>query len=156
DAHEGPLGDPFISGRLQNGATTVTQALVLQNTPVNLQFSAAPTAPAPPPDNPPVDNAPRPRLAVLPNGQYGAAAQIWPNAPANNGLPRDFVRVAVVDEESFLVGVTRRDSQWSITSADDRRRSAQNRPSTRINVNRTVNNTGVLLANSQSAANALL
>ena len=160
DAHEGPLGDPFINGRLLNGANTVTQALILQNGLVDLKFSPAPTTPAPPnqppADNPPVDNAPRPRLAVLPNGQYASAAQVWPNAPANNGLPRDFVRVAVVEEESFLVGVTRQNSRATIVNADDRRRSAQNRPSTRINVNRTLNNTGVLLANSQSAADALL
>src|SRR5262249_28061627 len=149
---------PFINGRLLNGANPVTQALIMQNALVDLKFSPAPTVPipAPPADNPPVDNAPRPRLAVLPNGQYASAAQVWPNAPANNGLPRDFVRVAVVEEESFLVGVTRQNSRAAIGNAVDRRRSAQNRPSTRINVNRTFNNTGVLLANSQGAADALL
>lgn len=158
DPHEGPLGAPFINGRLQNGAAAVTSNLisVTGNGP-SLSFSALPAPPsAPPLDNPAVDNAPRPRMAILPLGTYAATAAIWPTGPVHTGLTRDFVRVAVVDEEFHLTGLNRRDSRLAVTSASDRRQSAQNRPSTRINVNRTNNAAGVLLANSRATADALL
>lgn len=158
DSHEGLLGAPFINGRLQNGGANVTSNLiqVTGNGP-NLSFSAltAPAAP-PPPDNPQVDNAPRARMAILPVGNYGTTAQPWPAGPVHAGLNRDFIRVAVVEEESHLTGVTRRDSRLAASTPNDRRQSAQNRPSTRINVNRTNNTAGVLLANSQATADALL
>lgn len=159
DAHEGPLAAPLLGDRLQvDGAAATTELVQVDGTnSVALTFSNLP-APAdpPPPDNPPVDDAPRARLAVLPAGNYGTAATLWPGGPVHAGLTRDFVRVAVVDEESHLVGVARRDSRAAITSPDDRRRSAQNRPSTRIHVGRTNATTGVLLANGQLAADALL
>ena len=158
DAHEGLLGAPFISGRLQNAAAAVTSNLIqLTGNGPSFSFSSLPAPGATPPlDNPQVDNAPRARLAVLPTGTYGTTATVWPGGPVHTGLTRDFVRVAVVDEESHLVGVTRRDSRLAVVSANDRRQSAQNRPSTRINVSRTNATTGVLLANSRAAADALL
>src|SRR5262249_48291888 len=54
------------------------------------------------------------------------------------------------------VGVARRDSRQAVTTPSQRRQSAQNRPSTRINVNRTSNVAGVLLANGRATADALL
>src|SRR5690606_14279766 len=141
-----------------DGAAATTELVQVDGTnSVALTFSNLP-APAdpPPPDNPPVDDAPRARLAVPPAGNYGTAAPLWPAGPAHAGPARDLARVAVVDEESHLVGVPRRDSRAAVTSPDERRRSAQNRPSTRIHVSRTNATTGVLLANGQLAADALL
>ena len=157
DAHEGLLGAPFISDRLQNAAAAVTSNLiqVTGNGP-SLSFSQLPAPGTTTLDNPQVDNAPRARMAVLPTGTYGTTATVWPGGPVHAGLTRDFVRVAVVDEESHLVGVSRRDSRLAVASANDRRQSAQNRPSTRINVNRTGAVMGVLLANSRATADALL
>ncbi len=161
DPHEGPLAAPFLNDRLQDGGAAVaTNLLVAAGMPgPALAFSAAPADPpgaAPPPDDPTLDNAPRPRLAVLPTGGYGATATLWPGGPVHAGLPRDFVRVAVVEEESHLTGVTRRASRLVAANAQGRRQSAQNRPSTRIGVARTATTTGVLLANGQATADALL
>ncbi len=159
DAHEGPLAAPFLNGRLLDGGAAVTGNLLVgaANSSATLTFSAAPTVPpATAPDNPPVDNAPRPRMAVLPNGNYGATATLWPGGPVQAGLARDFVRVAVVEEEAHLTGVTRRGSRLAVASAQDRRQSAQNRPSSRITVARTANANGVLLAHGQATADALL
>lgn len=158
DAHEGPLGAPFLNDRLQsNGSTVSANVITLTGTGPSLSFSAlTPPGTTPPADNPQLDNAPRARLAVLPAGTYGTTAQPWPNGPVHAGLTRDFVRVAVVEEESHLTGLTRRDSRLAAATPADRRQSAQNRPSTRIHVNRTNNTAGVLLANSQATADALL
>ncbi|HVY14340.1 MAG TPA: hypothetical protein VHB27_03870, partial [Rhodopila sp.] len=159
DAHEGPLGDPFISGRLQSGGSAVTANLLTASgaTAVALSFQAL-TAPAttPPADNPQLDNAPRARVAVLPSGSYGTTVSLWPGGPVHAALTRDFVRVGVVEEERHLTGIVRRDSRQSVSSASDRRQSAQNRPSTRINVGRTANTNGVLLANGGLVAAAML
>lgn len=174
DPHEGVLGAPFLglapgapaggTIRLRNNGTAFTAGnnnnlLIVGAGGAALDFSNPPVVPANTPvDNPPVDNAPRPRMAVLPNGSYLPAVTLWPGGPVATGITRDFVRVGVVDEESFLVGVTRQDSRNPTQGSDSQRRrdAAQNRPSTRINVNRTANAAGVLLANSQLAANALL
>jgi hypothetical protein len=158
DAHEGPLSSPFINGRLQNGGSAVTDALIQPSgNNVDLTFSPLPAPGAtPPPDNPQLDNAPRARMAALPTGTYGTAANVWPSGPVHAGLARDFVRVAVVEEESHLVGVTRRDSRAVVSTPNDRRQSAQNRPSTRININRTSTTNGVLLPNGRLVADALL
>lgn len=158
DPHEGPLGAPFINGRLQNGGTAVTANLitVTGNGP-SFSFAAVPAATSTPPaDNPTLDNAPRPRMAILPLGTYGTTATVWPGGPLHTGLSRDFVRLGVVDEEFHLTGITRRDSRLAVTSANERRQSAQNRPSTQIRVNRTNATTGVLLPNSRATADALL
>src|SRR5215472_5795306 len=159
DAHEGRLGAPFIGDRLQNSGTAVAANLI-QLTGTNgatLAFSAlTPPASTPPVDNPQVDNAPRARVAVLPAGTYGTTASVWPGGAVHAGLARDFVRVGVVEEEAHLSGVVRRDSRQAVSTPSDRRQSAQNRPSTRINVNRTASATGVLLANGQLGADALL
>lgn len=158
DPHEGPIAAPFLNDRLQNGGTSITSNLLVDTgTPINLGFSAL-TVPAGaiPDDNPTVDNAPRARIAVLPVGNYGTSAQPWPSGPVHAGLTRDFVRVAVIEEEAHLTGITRRDSRGAVATPADRRQSAQNRPSTRIHANRTANANGVLLANAQATADALL
>ena len=85
-----------------------------------------------------------------------AALSYLITAPSSLGLARAFVSVGVVEEEAHLTGVTRRDSRLAVSSPSDRRQSAQNRPSTRINVNRTSTAAGVLLPNGRTVADALL
>lgn len=191
--HEGVLGAPFVvlSGdtadtnnviRLTINASgaAVTPAAatpLVSATPaignIVFGFTAPPAAsfPAPAagaptvPFNPPVDNAPLARIAVLPNGSYGAAATLWPGGPLHTNLTRDFVRVAVLDEEVFLAGVARRRSELgaptpAFTDAAGklpiqlRREMDQNRPSTRISV--AASNGPVLRASSSAVAGALL
>jgi len=159
DAHEGPLGDPFINGRLLSGGSAATANLVTASGTTALSLSFQPLSPpasTPPVDNPTLDTAPRARVAVLPIGSYGTTASLWPSGPVHSALTRDFVRVAVVDEERQLTGIARRDSQQTVANASDRRQSAQNRPSTRINVARTSNTSSVLLANGGLVAAAML
>src|SRR5690606_26634431 len=89
DAHEGPLGAPFLSDRLLvDGTAAATNLVQVTGTSsVALTFSTL-TAPGgtPPIDNPQLDNAPRARVAVLPTGNYGAAATVWPSGPVHAGL----------------------------------------------------------------------
>ena len=157
DAHEGALSDPFLDDRLLVGGSPVDTNLV--PAPGAVQFTIDPVAPPgtpPPTDNPTVDSAPRARIAVLPAGQYAASATLWPDGVAiTPGLERDFVRVAVVDEERHLVGVARRDSRAAPANAEERRRSDQNRPSTRIVVDRTASTNTVLLPTADAGTAAL-
>lgn len=159
DPHEGPLGAPFLNDRLQSGGSAVNASLLAASATTGQAFTFSALTPpgtAPPPDNPQVDNAPRARIAVLPDGNYGATATVWPGGPVHAGLARDFVRVAVLDEERHLVGVARRDSRLAAASAANRRASAQNRPSTRTSVSRTAGTAPVLLATANAASGALL
>lgn len=76
------------------------------------------TAPSP-------DDLPMPRLAVLPNGRFAAPPGAtpfagWTGSAWPGGLTRDFMRIAVVDLESHLVGVGRSDAAQN----DPRRRIA--------------------------------
>lgn len=80
-----------------------------------IALSAAPTP----------DDLPLPRLAVLPNGRFAAPPGAtpfagWTGSAWPAGLARDFVRIAVVDLESHLVGVGRDDAAQN----DPRRRIA--------------------------------
>lgn len=82
------------------------------------------------------DNLPLPRLAVLPNGRFSAPPGAtpfagWTGSAWPTGLARDFVRIAVLDLESHLVGVGRSDT-------------AQNDPRRRIAVLRNTASTPVL------------
>ena len=159
DAHEGVLGPPFLGDRLQAGGTAVNRSLVPAGTGAAVQLSIAPVPPPgspPPPDNPAVDSAPRARLAVLPAGTYATTLTLWPDGAAiTPGLDRDFVRTAAVDEERHLIGVARGDSRATPTSADERRRGDQNRPSTQVNVARTATTGPVLLATADAGSTAL-
>jgi hypothetical protein len=159
DAHEGALGAPFLNDRLQSGGSAVTANLLAASNTTGQAFvfsNLTPPGTTPPPDNPQVDNAPLARMAVLPDGNYGTAANVWPGGPVHAGLARDFVRVAVVEEESHLLGVSRRDSRQAPASEADRRASSQNRPSTRTPVSRTAGVAPVLLATADAASTALL
>lgn len=145
NAHEGLLGQPFLGGaqRLQDGSSPVSSNLLAGNAQVALGFSGY-TNTSNDVQNPTVDDAPVPRLAVLPAGPYAAPAAggggapivtLWGGGNARApGLARDFARVAVVDVERHLIGVPRRGSNPAPTSEADRRRLDQNRPTTRINV----------------------
>src|SRR5262245_2529502 len=91
------------------------------------------------------DTAPAPLAAMLPLGNYGNRVNLWAGGqlqvPVNGGgtpipLPRDYVEVAAVDAELFLVGTPRTGATPPATPAD-RRAADQNRVSTRINVSRT-------------------
>jgi len=75
--------------------------------------------------SPTPDDLPVPRLAVLPNGAFTAPAAAtpfagWTGSAWPAGLARDFMRIAVVDLESHLVGVGRSDAAQN----DPRRRIA--------------------------------
>jgi hypothetical protein len=154
DAHDSRLRDPFLGDRLLvDGDPPDETLLTAGDSGLQLSFQPLdpPTTP-PPTDNPPVDSAPRPRIAVLPAGPYGPTLTLWPDGePITPGLERDFVRVSVIDEELHLVGIPRGDSRATATNADERRRSDQNRPSTRVNVERTATNGPVLLATADEA-----
>lgn len=158
DAHEGPLGDPFIDDRLRNGGTTVDRTLIAADGgSIAFDFKPLDTPPvAPPPDDPVLDNAPRARIAPLPAGPYATTLTLWPDGnPSTPGIERDFVRVAVVDEERHLVGISRRASRDAPADDNERRSSDQNRPSTRINVSRTASSGPVLLATAEEANAAI-
>ena len=161
DPHEGPLGAPFIlaspNNRLLSNTGTISGNLLAVTSSATLSFSSAPApgTPAPPPDNPTVDDAPLPRMAVLPDGDYGVGATLWPG-PVDAGLARDFVRVAVLDEERHLLGIARRDSRTPPTSSKERQESSQNRPSTRTSVSRTADTAQVLQATADAAASSIL
>jgi hypothetical protein len=96
-------------------------------------------------------------VAVLPEGPYTSSVTVWPGGAAlSEGLERDFIRVAAVEEEHHLLGVRRRGSRETPANPAERRASAQNRPSTRTPVSRTGGGGPVLLATAEDAAAALL
>lgn len=92
------------------------------------------------------DDLPLPRIAVLPGGRFAAPPGAtpfagWTGSAWPAGLARDFMRIALVDLESHLVGVGRSDA-------------AQNDPRRRIAVLRNTAATPVLT--SADAAHAAL
>ena len=85
--HEGPsdlLGDVTVTGASGTGAIRQQDA-----TPVQLSLPDA------------AADRPR-RVALLPNGTYAAQATLWP--AATTFPDRDFVRMALVDLDTHLVG----------------------------------------------------
>lgn len=71
------------------------------------------------------DDLPQPRIALLPNGRFAAPPGAtpfagWTGSAWPAGLARDFVRIAMLDLESHLVGVGRDDAAQN----DPRRRIA--------------------------------
>ena len=95
------------------------------NGAANLSFTNAPSG---------ADDAPVPRLAMLPNGQYGANVALYPNGPVHADLTRDYIRVGVVDVEGHLVGQARKAgsgaSDEASRRADDQNRATTGSPST--------------------------
>jgi len=129
--HEGAL-DPVLDGRLAflnlDGSGPLREAAAAGN--VQLSFDPAD------PDNP--DDAPLPRMALLPNGRYASELTLWPAGPVGTPtITRDFVRVAVTDVEAHLVGQRRATTALADTPAA-RRAADQDRASTRVPVSRTV------------------
>jgi hypothetical protein len=175
DPHDAPLapGGVFLGNRLvaQAPGAAAPQPVAAAFYPAApgpaghaLSFTGAPATGGAPPDNPPPDDAPLPRLAVLPDGSaaggatpgYQPTLTLWPGGWPGAGaaaLVRDFVRVAVVDEEYHLLGVRRGPSRIAENAPAPARRSAdQNRPSTRTVVARTADQAPVLLAGADAVA----
>jgi hypothetical protein len=98
------------------------------------------------------DDAPEPKVALLPNGGYGATLDLWPAGPVAPDLDRDFVRVGLVDVERHLVGQAR---TTTASEAPAQRRAAdQARASTRVEVRRAT--APVLATTTDEAAAALV
>ena len=104
-AHEGPIPSD-LGNRLQTSGLT---ALDSANRLLQLGATPAITLSAAPAD-PNTDTAPVARLAPLPLGPYAPIATAAPFAAWSGGahpLPRDFLRLAVVEVEAHLTGQTR-------------------------------------------------
>lgn len=105
-AHEGPISTEHLARITRTGLTQTTgsTALFSVGATASLGLAAAPAT----------DDAPVPRMAMLPHQDY---ANPGTNGPGMFGgwngttwpatLPRDFARIAFVDVESHLVGLTR-------------------------------------------------
>src|SRR5262249_11064820 len=88
NAHEGPLAAPLVDGRLtitsaDSGSGVVRSAA--GTSALGFSFAPVPTDPATTSAaDPALDNAPLPRLALLPSGlspglAYGDSLQLWPS-----------------------------------------------------------------------------
>jgi hypothetical protein len=145
NAHEGPIGDTLL-GRLNFTNVDGTGLVRTRGS----DSGAAQIAFTDPPDP---DDAPVPKMAMLPNGTYADTLALWPSGPVNALLARDSVRVAVVGVEEHLVGQKRTTEAASGTPAA-RRAEDQNRVSTRVSVARTSG--PALLATTDEAADAAI
>jgi hypothetical protein len=158
NAHEGVVGDPFVrasTSRLQVRSGNVDKTVLVETgtQATSLAFTAAPNNPTNPPHNPAVDDAPLPRVALLPDGNYDSTLTLWPDGTkVGDGLDRDYARVALVDIERHLVGVARADSGSIPGTAAERHRADQNRPSTRIEVAASTGTDDVLLTTTEQVA----
>lgn len=115
-AHEGPLAGE-LAARLN--LTDLTQI----GSDYLYQTGTAPAIALTAAANLNTDTAPIPRLAVLPNGAFADPASAtpfagWTDAGDPFPLTRDFARVALIDIEAHLVGLTRADT----VQQDPRRR----------------------------------
>lgn len=116
-AHEGALPE---TQRLRLNLGDLTRvgssgALYTAGAAPTIALTAAPTP----------DDLPLPRIALLPNGRFAAPPGAtpfagWTGSAWPAGLARDFVRIALVDLESHLVGAGRDDAAQN----DPRRRIA--------------------------------
>ncbi|HYO44278.1 MAG TPA: hypothetical protein VES19_13865 [Candidatus Limnocylindrales bacterium] len=134
--HEGPLPAAHRPRLTLGGLTAIAGDLYTVGASPSVQVSAPPTP----------DLMPLPRLALLPNGAYGAAGAPgtapfagWTGAGFPASLTRDFARIAVADLESHLAGV-------------DRGNATQNDPNLRVNVLRNTAATPFLATNDPAAA----
>ncbi len=103
-ANEGPASATHMARLNLNGLTAVGASTTLFSVGAGpaVALSAAPTP----------DDMPMPRIGLLPTGPFdapGAAALFggWTGGAFPAALTRDFVRIAVTDIESDLVGLTR-------------------------------------------------
>ena len=107
-AHEGPL-DAALLARLnltELNSVTGASALYLADGAPAIELTAAPDP----------DNAPLPRIAVMPNGNYQLLGDATPFAGWTGGdwpvaLTRDFLCLSFVDIEQHVVGLSRSDSR---------------------------------------------
>ncbi len=129
NAHEGPPSGPIFDNRLNvTNAATGTGALRNRGTSgaLTFAFTAAPAAGT-------TDNAPIPRVALLPKGTYGSSVALWPSGSLHTTLTRDHVRVAIVDVERHVTGVPRLSTD-AATTPPGRRVAQQAKDSMRIRV----------------------
>ncbi len=115
--HEGPLASEIGARLTLNDLTRVTDSEQLY------QVGSAPSIALTPAADADTDTAPIPRLAVLPNGVYTDPATAtplagWTSTDTPFPMQRDFVRLALGDVESHLIGLTRADT----VQKDPRRR----------------------------------
>lgn len=145
--HEGPLDDTTL-GRVNVGGNSAgTGSLRFRGGgagPVALSFTAPPAG-AP-------DNLPLARMAVLPDGRLDTSLNLFADGPVDPILRRDQVRVSVLSVEHHLTGQPRH----SVSSDDGttRRAADQDRPSTRILVDRAAR--PALLRTPDAVASAVL
>lgn len=110
NAHEGALSAALLARLNRTGLTQEvgSNALFTAGNPASVSLTTAP--------NP--DDAPLPRIAMMPHGRYAepdsSGASLfagWNSSttPWPATLGRDFVRIAMLDMESHLVGLTRDD-----------------------------------------------
>ena len=108
NAHEGALSAAHLARLDLTGLTqrSGSTALFTVGNPASLSLTTAPTP----------DDAPLPRLALLPHTNYAEPTSRgaslfsgWNSSttPWPTSLGRDFVRIALLDMESHLVGLTR-------------------------------------------------
>ena len=142
--NEGPA-HPGVLGRLQSTGVTGTGAVRTTTGAANLTLTGG-TA----------DAAPLPRIAVLPAGNYLAAANLWAGG-AVGGLTRDFVRVGLVDLELHVTGQPRI-AAGGATEVEQRRAADQQRATSQILVAQATTNAGetALLATADQAMAGLV
>lgn len=146
NAHEGPL-----NGRYASLLARVTTPAGWEGTGAlrtRRATGAARMEPTAAPSSGALDDAPHPRMAVLPHGEYGGGVTVWESGTPAAGLERDYVRVAVVDVEEHLVGRRRTDAGHAGRD--------QGRASTRVRVARTEPAGPLLLTNVDDAAREAL
>lgn len=105
-AHEGPL-EPGLRIRFNTSDLTTIGASDFLYTAGTAPTITLTTAATP-------DTAPLPRVAALPNGSYQPPATAtpfagWTDAATAFPMARDYMRVALVDMEAHLIGLTRAD-----------------------------------------------
>lgn len=142
--NEGPA-HPGVLGRLQATGLVGTGPVRTTTGDANLTLTGGT-----------VDAAPQPRVAVLPSGNYLAAANLWAGG-AVGGLTRDFVRVGLVDLELQLTGQPRI-AGTGASDVEQRRATDQKRATSQILVAPATTDAGetVLLATTDQAMAGLV